>query len=155
MAVARQRTGLDPVRCELVFEHLDTATVLRTALHRSLVEYRLSDLQFGVLVALFALHPEPAAPADLAEHTAVSRAAITEVLVRLESLQFISRTRDEKDRRVFHVHLTAAGQTTVDEALMVYLRAAGEVARHIEPAMQPELLSAYRRLQQGAVEAAS
>ena len=153
VAVARQRKGLDAMRCQLVFEHLDTALALQLTLHRALAAYRLSDLQFGVLVALFALHPEPAAPADLANYTAVSRAAITDALVRLESLQLISRTRDRDDRRVYHVHLTPVGQITVDRALMGYLRAAGEAARHIEPVTQQDLLSAYHLLQQGAGEA--
>jgi DNA-binding MarR family transcriptional regulator len=153
VAVARQRKGLDAARCQVVFEHLDTALALQMTLHRALADYRLSDLQFGVLVALFALHPEPAAPADLADYTAVSRAAITDALVRLESLQLISRARDKNDRRVFHVHLTPLGQKTVDQALMVYLRAAGEAARLIEPVRQQDLLSAYLQLQQGAAQA--
>jgi DNA-binding MarR family transcriptional regulator len=149
-AVARQRKGLDAERCQLVFEHLDAAHALQLTLHRALAPFSLSQLQFGVLVSLFALDPEPAAPADLADHNAVSRAAITDALVRLESLQLIERTRDEADRRVFRVHLTAEGRTTIEEALVAYLKCAGDAARHIDPAKQPDLLSAYRRLQEGA-----
>lgn len=152
VAVARRRKGLDASRCEVVLEHLDTALALQLALHRVLAERGLSDLQFGVLVALFALDPEPAAPADLAEHTAVSRAAITDALVRLEAQRLITRVRDAEDRRVYHVHLTDAGRTTADEALMLYLKAAGEAARHVGPLKQQELLAAYRSLQQGVSE---
>jgi DNA-binding MarR family transcriptional regulator len=101
---------------------------------------------------MFALDPDPVAPADLADYTAVSRAAITDALVRLENLKLITRTRDDADRRVFQIRLTAAGRTTIDEAVVRYLRAVGDAARHVGAAAQPELLAAYTRLQQGAAE---
>ena len=152
LSVARQRKGLDPDRCQLVFEHLDAALAIRSALHRTLAAYRVSDLQFGVLVALFALDPEPVMPADLADYTAVSRAAITDALVRLESLQLIVRTRDNLDRRIFHLHLTDKGRSMVDEALNRYLSAVASVARHVDPGLQPVLLGAYQGLQRGAAD---
>ena len=152
LTVARQRKGLDATRCQVVFEHLDTALVVRAALHRTLAEYGVTELQFDVLVALFALEPEPVMPADLAEYTAVSRAAITDALVRLEALQLTSRTRDNADRRVYHVHLTEKGRAAVDEALNKYLSAVARVAHYIAPDAQPDLLSAYQRLQRGAAE---
>jgi DNA-binding MarR family transcriptional regulator len=155
VAVARQRKGLDAARCQLVFEHLDAALSIQTALHRVLSKFRLSELQFAVLVALFALDPEPVTPADLAGYTAVSRAAITDALVRLEALQFASRTRDEADRRVHHIHLTTKGRSTVDETLVIYLSAVAQVARYVEPTAQPDLLSSYQRLQRGAAEVAA
>lgn len=155
VAVARQRKGLDADRCQLVFEHLSTSQALRLALHRVLADFHLSDLQFGVLVAMFTLDPQPVAPADLADYNAVSRAAITEALVRLESLKFVARTRDEADRRVFHLRLTAAGTTTIDQALVSYLHAVGQAARHVESSALPTLLDAYARLQQGATELSS
>ena len=155
VSVARQRRGLDAGRCQLVFEHLDTAHFVQAALQRTLAEFHLSELQFAVLVVLFALDPEPIMPADLADYTAVSRAAITDALVRLEALQFVSRTRDTTDRRVFQLQLTALGRTTVDDALVRYLTTVGRVARHVDPATQPELLAAYHRLQRGAAELSS
>ncbi len=155
LAVARQRRGLDAPRCQLVFAHLDTALAVQGALHRALAAYRLSELQFAVLVALFALDPEPVTPADLAGYAAVSRAAITDALVRLEALQFVVRTRDSGDRRVHHLQLTPGGRATVDTALVSYLTAAGEVARYLEPAAQAELLAACHRLQRGAYELAA
>lgn len=153
--MARQRKGLDPARCQLVFEHLDTALAIQDALHRVLADYQLSDLQFGALVALFALDPEPVTPAVLADYTAVSRAAITDVLVRLETMKLISRTRDPRDRRVHLLHLTEEGRETVDRALVRYLAAAGGLTRYLDPVAPPELLTAYGRLQRGAAEVGS
>jgi DNA-binding MarR family transcriptional regulator len=152
VAVARQRQGLDAARCQLVFEHLSTSHALQAALHRVLAGFQLSDLQFGVLVAMFTLDPEPVAPADLADYNAVSRAAVTEALVRLELLGLVARTRDQADRRVFHLSLTPAGRTTINDAIVRYLRAVGESARHVETSALSGLLAAYSQLQQGATE---
>jgi DNA-binding MarR family transcriptional regulator len=152
LSVARQRKQLDAGRCQIVFEHLDTALAIHAALHRTLAKHRLSDLQFAVLVALFALDPEPVTPADLANYTAVSRAAITDALVRLESLELVSRTRSTSDRRVYYLQLTVRGRSTLEGALVRYLSAVGGIARHIDDTSQPELLRAYDRLQRGAAE---
>jgi DNA-binding MarR family transcriptional regulator len=152
LAVARQRRELDFPRCQLVLEHLDAAAALQTALRRALGEFGLSELQFGVLIVLFALDPASLAPADLADYTAVSRAAITDALDRLERRQWIVRTRDASDRRVHHVTLTAAGRRVADQAMMAFLRAAGHAARLLEPAVPTDLLHAFRRLKIGAGE---
>ncbi|HEY1110359.1 MAG TPA: MarR family transcriptional regulator, partial [Opitutaceae bacterium] len=115
-----------------------------------LAEHGLSELQFAVLVALFALDPEPVMPADLADYAAVSRAAVTEALARLEAHGLIHRTRDTTDRRAHHLHLTDRGRNTTEAALAHYLGAVGGIARYLEPATQGDLLSAYQKLQRGA-----
>ncbi|MES2692093.1 MAG: MarR family transcriptional regulator [Verrucomicrobiota bacterium] len=150
VSIARQRKGFNPEGCKVVFAHLDTTLSIQAALHRALTEYSLSELQFAVLVALFALDPEPVMPADLADYAAVSRAAVTDALVRLETLGFITRTRDTADRRAHHLHLTDRGRTTVDAALVRYLTAVGEIARYLEPATQGDLIAGYQLLQRGA-----
>jgi len=152
LAAARQRKDLDPARCRLVFEHLDAAASVRCALQRALAAHRLGDLQFGVLVALLALDPEPVTPADLAGYTAVARAAVSDALGRLAELKLVTRARDPEDGRVYHLQLTAKGRSTVDAALETYLGAMGRVARYLRPEAQPDLLTAYERLQRGAAE---
>ena len=152
LAVARQRREFDPVRCQVVFEHLDTALAVQSALQSVLCNYRLTELQFATLVALFALDPEAATPADLAGYTGVSRAAMTEVLVRLENRQLVTRTRDTVDRRLHHLTLTADGRTAIDRTLVEYLKAVNGLAREIAPATQSNLLHAYAQLQQAAVQ---
>lgn len=150
VSVARQRKGLDPEACKLVFAHLDTTLAIQSTLQGALAEHGLSELQFAVLVALFALDPAPAMPADLADYAAVSRAAVTEALARLEAHGLIHRTRDTTDRRAHHLHLTDLGRNTTEAALGHYLGAVGGIARFLDPTIQGELLSAYQKLQRGA-----
>lgn len=152
LAVARQRQGLDSARCQVVLEHLNVAQALQLALHRVLASHRLTDLQFAVMVALFALDPEPVAPTDLADYAAVSRPAVTDALVRLEGLRLVTRTRDPIDRRVYRLHLTPAGRTTIDEAIVSYLAAAGRSARHVDSEALTVVRTVFAGLQKGAAE---
>lgn len=150
LAVARQRRELDRVRCELVLQQLDAAAALQGVLQRTLAEFALSELQFGVLVVLFTLDPAPATPADLAAYTQVSRSAMTDAVDRLQELGYVARTRAEADRRMQQVTLTEAGRRIADPAMVAFLRAAGQAARFVEPGEQPQLLSVCRRLRAGA-----
>ncbi len=150
LTIARQRKGLDPDRCRLVFAHLDIALALQAGLQRVLARHQLSDRQFAALVVLFALEPELVPASVLAAHAAVSRPAITEALDHLEQRGLAKRARNQRDRRMVGVRITQRGRKTVDEALVDYLHAAGRIARFIEPAVHPPLLALYLRLQEGA-----
>jgi DNA-binding MarR family transcriptional regulator len=150
LAIARQRQGLDAPRCQVVFEQLDTSAVLQAALHRVLAEYQLSERKFSVLVVLFTLDPDPSTPADLAEHTGVSRSAITEALDQLAAQNCIVRERDDRDRRTIYIRLTPSGHELLDRALMQYLRTAGDIARLLDPPAQSGLLAGNALIKEGA-----
>jgi len=152
LAAARQRPGLDDRRCLLVLDLIQTGIAVRTALRRSLAEEGLSELKFALLVVLFAIDPEPATPADLADRIGVSRAAITEALDGLEKIALIGRTRDTADRRVIDVRLTPKGQGLADAALQRFLRTAGRVARFISLSELPSISDIGARLRSGATK---
>jgi len=150
---ARQRQGNDAELCRLVFEHLDTTAALHAAIQQALSPFRLSELQFGILVVLHALDPEPASAADLAFHTAVSRSAMTEALDHLERLQFVSRTRNEHDRRLLRISLTDKGRATAEPATRSFLHSLTAITRYIDAAARSSLLGGYALLQAGAESA--
>jgi len=56
-------------------------------------------------------------PAAMAEYLGLSRGATSQTLALLESRGLIERTRDTKDRRVWHLALTAAGRGIVATSL--------------------------------------
>jgi DNA-binding MarR family transcriptional regulator len=134
LATARQRPGLDEARCRFVLEVLCAGAAVRAALQESLAPCGLTELKFAVLVVLFTLDPEPTTPADLASHTDVSRAAITDALDGLQAHRLVARERDPIDRRTIDVRLTGAGREAVDSALQRFLQTAGHVARFVEKA---------------------
>ena len=149
ITIAERRKGIDADRCRLALLHFETATLLHRSLRRALARHKLTDLQFAVLVILFSTEPEPISASVLAEHAAVSRAAITDALDKLEALQFASRARDDADRRIIYVRISAAGQETVDAAINDYLHAAADAASEVRPAAQRAVLAAYLQLLRG------
>ena len=149
ITIAERRKGIDADRCRLALLHFETATLLHRSLRRALARHKLTDLQFAVLVILFSTEPEPISASVLAEHAAVSRAAITDALDKLESLQFASRARDDSDRRIIYVRITPAGQEAVDAAINDYFHAAADAARELRPGTQSVLLAAYLQLLRG------
>ena len=150
ITIAERRPGIDVERCRLALLHLEAATPLRRDLHRTLALSNLSDLQFSVLVVLFSTEPDSISASVLAEHTAVTRASITNALDQLESLRLVRRTRDNLDRRVTYVQITPAGQEKVDAAINDYLRAAADAVRHVRSGAQRTLITAYLQLLRGA-----
>lgn len=129
LAIAERREKIDVERCCLAFAHLAKTARLRARLSDTLARHRLSDLQFAALVVLIEIQPEPISMALLAEHTSVSRSAMTEALDKLEALHFASRTRDRYDRRVIQVQITAAGRAKADRAIDDYF----DVITHVPP----------------------
>ena len=154
ITIAERRKGIDAARCRLALVHLETATLLHRSLRRALAPYKLTDLQFAVLVILFSTEPEPISASVLAEHATVSRASITDALDGLETLQFASRERDDSDRRMIYVRITALGQETVDAAIIDYLRVAEEATRYIRTIAQRDVLVAYLQLLRGLSDSA-
>jgi DNA-binding MarR family transcriptional regulator len=149
ISIADRRKGIDAARSRLALLHAETATLLHGSLRRALARRGLSDLQFAILVILFSTEPEPLAASVLAEHAAVSRASVTEALDKLEARHFVSRIRDDVDRRVMYVRITPTGQDMVDVAVNDYLHAAAEAARLVRPAEQRALFAAYLQLLRG------
>lgn len=149
MQFARQRPGFDPEFCRTVFEHLETASALSSALHHALGEFKLTDLQFGVVVVLYALEPEPLSSADLAEYTAVSRSAVTEALDDLEERELVKRNRDAHDRRIIRAQLTPAGREIAEPATVTFLRAVSASTRYLDISARTKLLGYYSLLQAG------
>ena len=152
ISIAERRQGIDAARSRLALLHAEIATLLHGSLRRALARRGLSDLQFAILVILFATEPEPLAAAVLAEHAAVSRASITEALEKLGERHYVTRTRDDADRRVTYVRITPTGQDIVDVAVNDYLHAAAAAARLVQPAEQRTLFAAYLQLLRGLTQ---
>jgi DNA-binding MarR family transcriptional regulator len=128
LALAGDRSGIDPARCELAFAYLGAAARMRGDIRSALDRHQLSDLQFAILVLLFAGEPEPIPMATLADHAGVSRSAVTDALDGLEASAFATRARHRRDRRVIQVRITSAGREKADRTINDYLGAAEHAA---------------------------
>lgn len=76
--------------------------------------YRESFRGQGRIISLLAKHPN-LAQREIAYLAHVKPGSLTEVLDRLEREELIIRQRDEHDRRILRVSLTATGQQAAQE----------------------------------------
>ena len=155
VSMARQRPGLDEPRCRAVLELLATADALRTAMRHNVALLGVSELQFSVLLVLLTVDPLPCTPALLADHTCVSRSAITEALDRAEERKWITRQRSREDRRTYFIALTDLGRNVIDQLAPSVLRQMAELAHDLVGAAPQRLRQLCSRLGEnpGAVTA--
>lgn len=88
------------------------ASQMREAFNDALTEHEVSWPQWMILNVLF--HELATTPAQIADHIAVDRSAVTRLLDRLEAKQLVQREHDGLDRRSVKVHLTRSGHALVE-----------------------------------------
>ena len=151
--------SIDVVRREwnVLQPELDTAVVgtigrvIRAARHigmlsdESLARFGISRGEFDVLSAL-RRSAVPLTASDLARSLVASNAAITKRMVQLERSGLAIRDRDDHDRRVVRITLTAAGVERIDAAVPAQLAFEESVAAVLEQDDRVLLESALRTL---------
>jgi DNA-binding MarR family transcriptional regulator len=111
----------------------------------SLAQFGISRGEFDVLSAL-RRSAVPLTASDLARSLVASNAAITKRMVQLERSGLATRDRDDRDRRVVHITLTAAGVERIDAAVPAQLAFEESVAAVLEQDDRVLLESALRTL---------
>ncbi|MEB3101346.1 MarR family winged helix-turn-helix transcriptional regulator [Ferviditalea candida] len=81
----------------------DLRTYMETELAPTLTEGQLNVLEY-------LLAHEQVKPSDLIEYVSTTPAAVTTLLDRMEKNELIARERDEADRRIVWIRLTAKGR---------------------------------------------
>lgn len=133
LSIARQSGIVEPSRCAVTIGLLSTSRVVRHGLQRMMKPLGLSEARFFSLVTLYVLDPAPSTPANLAYHVEVTRAAMTDTLDQMQKLGWIQRQRLTVDRRVIHIHLTAAGREKAAESIECFLKIAAEMGELLTP----------------------
>ena len=87
---------------------------------RIALEQELAPLTEGQLNILELLIQSPLMkPSDLLQYLNTTPAAITTILDRMEKNELISRVRDEHDRRVVWIHVTAKGKEEAERGATI------------------------------------
>lgn len=82
----------------------------------------------------------------LAEESGLSAGAMTNRIDRLEAQGLVTRRADKRDRRGVNVVLTAAGERTIDEAILRRLEAAEGSLQGIRAAERKRLADLLRKV---------
>ncbi|MCD7955462.1 MAG: MarR family winged helix-turn-helix transcriptional regulator [Lachnospiraceae bacterium] len=90
----------------------------------------------------------PTTQHDLQNQLCIQSGSVSEILTKLENAGFITRTRDESDRRRCIIAITDAGRKDLEEHDRMRLRKQGQLYRGLEMTEQEELIRILRKLHQ-------
>lgn len=150
-ALRRGQPGTDNMR--LSFRVLALASAMDRACAGRLAPHRLSE---GKFVLLFLLHdlPDGLTPHELADRAGVTRATVTGLLDGLERDGFLSRHRDNQDRRRVAVRLTPRGQAMAHDLFDEHTRWIASLFEGFDQAEREMLDSLLRRVWQNVERSA-
>jgi DNA-binding MarR family transcriptional regulator len=100
-----------------IYELIECMTALiRSEERKRCTELGLQAVHFQVLNYLSRCNKYSNTPASLANFLGMTRGTVSQSLIILEKKGLISKTVDEKDRRVIHLQLSNAGQEILKQA---------------------------------------
>jgi DNA-binding MarR family transcriptional regulator len=100
---------------ELLVSLLRTTDVLRDRFEQAVRPFNLSLTQYNVLRILRGAEPKGRTCGEIGERMIAREPDVTRLLVRMEKVGLIRRTRNSQDRRVVMTRITAAGLRLLDE----------------------------------------
>jgi MarR family transcriptional regulator, organic hydroperoxide resistance regulator len=105
----KQQSPFESLEQEALLNVLHTADTLMQKISAALKPFKLSHSQYNVLRILRGASPDGLACQDISERMISRDPDITRLLDRLEARGLVTRTRDQKDRRVVTARITSQG----------------------------------------------
>lgn len=134
----RVSPGLDTAPMAVIGRLNRCSALLQQAADAPLRSEGLTRPEFDILGTLRRMDRE-VTPGRIARETFASGAAVTKRVKQLESRGLIVRRHDDRDRRVAHLSLTAAGLALIDRLLPEQLRYEAALLDGIDVERQTEL----------------
>ncbi|MEN8150232.1 MAG: MarR family transcriptional regulator [Planctomycetota bacterium] len=142
--------GVDPGSLERCMTFLCLIGEIDRLITRHLERHGLSKTRFSTLEALVH-HPDRClTPAELADRTGITRAAMTTVLDGLEKRGLVARERREGDRRLVHVRLTGKGAGFLEGILPDHYRGLCSIMKRLTATERETLTRLYDKIASGA-----
>ena len=135
---------------------LDLLNALGSTTFRQLLWQRASelDLTYAQSQVLFHVADHPGCHmGDVAKAFGVTLPAVTHIVDRLEEKQFLQRTDDPADRRVYLLELTRTGRTLVEELHGLQMRGVEAVLRRMRADDRQRVIKGLEALVDAAAEA--
>lgn len=126
------------------------ADSISAKINTSLSDHGLTETQFGVLESLY--HLGSLCQKALADKLLKSSGNITMVIDNLERQELVLRQRDSRDRRFITIHLTAKGQSLMENIFPAHVARITTLLKVLSPEEQEELRQLCRKLGKHAQE---
>jgi DNA-binding MarR family transcriptional regulator len=114
------------------------------SLSARLAEYELTLSQFGVLEALY--HKGPMKICEIIEKTLSTSGNMTVVIKNLERGGYVTRERDDEDRRAFVIKLKEKGRVIIADVFPKHLNDLNEAFSKLDFEEKHQLLSLLKKL---------
>ncbi len=148
LEASRELPDLDPSATEVFLNLLRAGDEAFRVVEMHLAKYDITQGRFGVLMALWGVCQREGCatsltPAELADHTGVTRATITGLIDTLERSGLVTRTQHPDDRRMMSVGLTPRAERLLHRILPAHFR---QMAWLMDPLSEPERKTLVRLL---------
>lgn len=133
---------------------LDLLNALGSTTFRQLLWQKSSqlDLTYAQSQVLFYVGEHPGCHmGDIAKAFGVTMPAVTHIVDRLEEKQFLARTDDPADRRVYVLQLTRRGAQIAKELTTVRIRGLERVVARMSPAAREQVIMGLEALVDAAL----
>ncbi len=120
----------------------DISRLRRSVFDHAMRPHGITRAQSWILSSLMQSGRQGMTQSELAKLVDISRVALGEFVDRLESLGYLQRTADLKDRRVNRLLLTAAGEEVVKKTQMV----GDSIEEKINSGFTPEEQAAFETM---------
>jgi DNA-binding MarR family transcriptional regulator len=136
-----ERPDIDPVPVR-IYGLIGRIYIQCTAfIDEVLAPYNLVRGTFDVLTALRrAGAPYSLSPKELTKHLLLSGAGLNSRINKLETLHYIARLPEPKDRRTIRIQLTAAGESVINQAIPKVFEAQWDRLKLLGPVSQKQLV---------------
>jgi DNA-binding MarR family transcriptional regulator len=108
----------------------------------------LTQRQFAVLFAID--QKEGMSQTELVETTGIDRSTLADMIVRLQSKDFLARKRTEEDQRANSVKITAAGRRALKAALPAVLRSEARILETLPARLRADFIKCLAILAKAA-----
>ena len=137
----------DPSATELVINVFLTSDLMRARMERLLQPFGVSGNGFNLL-QIVAGASRPVTPSEIGEQLIVTTATVTGLVDTLERRGFVTRTRDEADRRKVLVAITREGRAVLDRIAPVLAEQEKQWSAGVQGSARERLIRSLGAMQQ-------
>lgn len=131
---------------EQINQTLEDIWIMLEKKEREYTQYKLNNQQY-VLLAFIMRYPS-ISPSELADKMEITKSAVSQQLVKLESEGYIMRKQSEGDKRAFSIELGEKGLLYKKEIEQYNEQLVEKYNEKLTPVEMENILSALQKLQQ-------
>lgn len=115
--IAVQKNRFKTMKQSTIFDLIECMSALiRSEERKKCTELKLQMVHFQVLEYLSLCNKYSDTPAAIANYLGITRSTISQTLMILEKKEYISKSQDKRDKRVFHIQLVDSGIKILNKA---------------------------------------